>query len=88
MEKLIITVAIIGNATDRSQNPHVPITPKEIAESAIESAKVGAAVCHIHVRDPETGQVSMDFEFTGKWLSGSVTTRISSSTSPREQVHD
>ena len=62
MEKLIITVAIIGNTTDRSQNPHVPITPKEIAESAIESAKAGAAVCHIHVRDPETGQVSMDFE--------------------------
>ena len=62
MKKLIVTVAIIGNATQRSQNPNVPISPKEIADSAIESARAGAAVCHIHVRDPITEQYSMDFE--------------------------
>ncbi len=62
MEKVIITVAVIGGISQRSQNPHIPITPKEIAESAIDSAREGAAICHIHVRNPQTQQPSMDFE--------------------------
>ncbi len=41
-----------------SKSPHVPITPKQIAESAIDAAKAGAAVVHCHVRDPETGAAS------------------------------
>lgn len=62
MEKLIITAAIIGGITTREKNPHPPMTPKEIAESAVESHKAGAAVCHIHVRDPQTHASSMKFE--------------------------
>jgi uncharacterized protein (DUF849 family) len=62
MEKLIITAALIGNVTTRERNPNPPITPKEIAESAIECYQAGAAVCHVHVRDPITQAPSNDFE--------------------------
>lgn len=62
MEKLIITAAMIGGITTREKNPHPPMTPKEISESAIECHKAGAAVCHIHVRDPQTHASSMKFE--------------------------
>lgn len=50
--KIIITVALCGETT-RAQTPHVPYTPREIADSAIEAAKAGASIAHIHVRDPE-----------------------------------
>jgi uncharacterized protein (DUF849 family) len=62
MDKLIITVAIIGGITTREKTPDPPMTPQEIAESAIESYHAGAAVCHIHVRDPKTHAPSMKFE--------------------------
>ena len=62
MEKLIVTVALVGGITTREKNPNVPMTPKEIAESAIESHHAGAAICHVHVRDPETHQPSFKFK--------------------------
>jgi len=62
MDKLIITVAIIGGITTREKSPYPPMTPKEIADSAIESYHAGASVCHIHVRDPQTHLPSMKFE--------------------------
>lgn len=62
MDKLIITAAMIGGITTREKNPHPPMTPREIADSAIECHKAGAAVCHIHVRDPHTQASSMKFE--------------------------
>ncbi len=62
MDKLIITVALIGGITTREKNPYPPMTPREIAESAIESYHAGAAVCHVHVRDPGTHAPSMEFE--------------------------
>lgn len=55
MEKLIITAAITGAATVPSLTPYLPLTPKQIAESAIEAAKAGAAIVHIHARRPEDG---------------------------------
>ncbi len=58
MEKVIITAAIIGAAPTREQNPHIPITPAEIADSAVEAFNEGAAIVHIHVRNPETGESS------------------------------
>lgn len=61
-EKTIITCAITGSITRPDQHPSLPITPKEIADSAIEAAKAGAAVAHLHVRDPETGTPSMELE--------------------------
>lgn len=62
MDKLVITAAMIGGITTREKNPHPPMTPREIADSAIECHKAGAAVCHIHVRDPHTQASSMKFE--------------------------
>ena len=56
---IIITCALTGSATLSGKNKAVPVTPREIADSAIEAARAGAAIVHIHVRDPETGQASM-----------------------------
>ncbi len=55
MDKLIITAAITGSRIGRDKTPHIPITPEEISESAIECWNSGASIVHIHVRDPETG---------------------------------
>ncbi|MBF0120433.1 MAG: 3-keto-5-aminohexanoate cleavage protein [Desulfobacterales bacterium] len=60
MEKLIITSAITGAATVPSLTPYLPITPKEIADSAIEAAVSGASIVHIHARRPEDGYPSSD----------------------------
>ena len=62
MDKLIITAAIIGAITTREKSPHPPMTPQEIAASAVESCHAGASVCHIHIRDPITHAPSMKFE--------------------------
>lgn len=58
--EVIVTCAVTGAGNTTSRSPHVPVTPKEVADAAIEAAKAGAAVAHIHVRDPETGQGSRD----------------------------
>ncbi len=57
---VIITCAVTGAADTVSKSPHVPVTPEQVANAAIEAAKAGAAIAHIHVRDPETGQGSRD----------------------------
>ena len=61
-QKVIITCAITGNLTRPDQSPYLPITPQQIADSALEAAEAGAAIAHIHVRDPETGRRSMSVE--------------------------
>lgn len=61
--KTILTCAITGAHTTKKSNPNLPITPQEIAESALEAASVGASVVHIHVRDPETNGPSIKFEY-------------------------
>ncbi|SDI56056.1 3-keto-5-aminohexanoate cleavage protein [Natribacillus halophilus] len=61
-KKTMITAAVTGAGETTEKSPHVPITSKEIADAAIESAKAGAAIAHIHVRDPETGGLSHDPE--------------------------
>jgi uncharacterized protein (DUF849 family) len=60
--KTIITCAVTGASTRKDQTPYLPITPVEIANSALEAAKAGAAIVHLHVRDPETGNPSMNFK--------------------------
>ena len=55
---VFITCAVTGSGDTAGKSPHVPRSPKEIAASAIEAAKAGAAVVHCHVRDPETGAPS------------------------------
>ena len=55
---VFITCAVTGSGDTAGKSPHVPRSPKQIAESAIDAAKAGAAVVHCHVRDPETGAPS------------------------------
>jgi uncharacterized protein (DUF849 family) len=57
---VFITCAVTGSGATVGKSPHVPVTPEQIAMSAIDAAKAGAAVVHIHVRDPETGIGSRD----------------------------
>jgi uncharacterized protein (DUF849 family) len=59
-DKTIITCAVTGSITRPDQHPGLPITPEQIARAAIDAAKAGAAIAHIHVRDPATGAPSMD----------------------------
>jgi uncharacterized protein (DUF849 family) len=53
--KVIITCAVTGSIHTPSMSPHLPVTPQEIAEAAIGAAEAGAAIVHLHARDPETG---------------------------------
>ena len=62
MAKKIISVAVVGSNPTKEMNPAVPYSPKEIAQAAIESRKAGAAIVHVHVRDPETGQPNSRIE--------------------------
>lgn len=54
--KVIISCAITGSIHTPSMSPHLPVTPDEIAESSIAAAKAGAAIIHLHARDPQTGK--------------------------------
>ena len=58
--KTVITCALTGSFDTPSKNPAVPVTPEQIATSALDAAKAGAAVVHIHVRDPKTTKPSME----------------------------
>lgn len=61
-DKVIVTAAITGAIHTPSMSPYLPITPKQIADEAVRAWEAGAAVAHIHVRNPETGQPSPDLE--------------------------
>jgi uncharacterized protein (DUF849 family) len=54
--KVIITCAITGAIHTPSMSPYLPVTPEEIADAAVEAAEAGAAIVHLHARDPNTGQ--------------------------------
>jgi len=58
--KIILTCAVTGNAPFNRSHPAFPVTPAEIAASALEAARAGAAIVHLHVRNPETGEGSRD----------------------------
>lgn len=60
--KVIVTAAITGSIHTPSMSPYLPITPKQIADDAVRSWEAGAAVCHVHMRNPETGMPSPDLE--------------------------
>ena len=57
---VFITCAVTGSGGTQDRSPHVPRSPKQIADSAIAAAKAGAAIVHCHVRDPDTGAPSRD----------------------------
>jgi uncharacterized protein (DUF849 family) len=62
-DKVIITCAVTGNLTTPEQTPHLPITPEQIADACLDAADAGAAIVHIHVRDPQTGRPSMLLDY-------------------------
>jgi uncharacterized protein (DUF849 family) len=60
--KTVVTCALTGGLDNTDKNPAIPITPEQIARSGLDAANAGAAVVHIHVRDPVTGKPSMALE--------------------------
>lgn len=60
--KTILTCAVTGNLMTPEVSPHLPVSPVQIAEQALDAAKAGASIVHLHVRDPETAKGSMDME--------------------------
>ncbi|MEY9176433.1 uncharacterized protein (DUF849 family) [Bradyrhizobium elkanii] len=60
MRKVIVTCAVTGSVHTPSMSPHLPITPDQIAASAVEAAAAGASVVHLHARDPESGRPTQD----------------------------
>jgi uncharacterized protein (DUF849 family) len=60
IRKVIITCAVTGGIHTPSMSPHLPATPSQIAEAALEAAEAGAAIVHLHTRDPEDGRPTQD----------------------------
>ena len=58
MSKIIISCAVTGSIHTPSMSPHLPVTPEQIAEQSIGAAKAGAAILHLHARNPRTGRPS------------------------------
>jgi uncharacterized protein (DUF849 family) len=67
--KVIISCAITGSIHTPSMSPHLPVTAEEIADSAIGAAEAGAAIVHLHARDPETGKPDQSLERFAPFLS-------------------
>lgn len=63
MKPTILSCAVTGSHTTREHNETLPVTPEEIANDCIAAARAGAAICHIHVRDPESGVPSMELAY-------------------------
>ncbi len=62
-QEVIVTCAVTGAGDTVGKHPAIPVTPQQIADSAIEAAKAGAAIAHMHVRDPGTGKGSRKTEY-------------------------
>src|SRR5207237_4920942 len=58
--KVIITCAITGSIHTPSMSPYLPVTPKQIADAAVAAAEAGAAIVHLHARDPVDGHPTQD----------------------------
>lgn len=69
-EKIIVTVAVTGSQPRKEINPAVPYSPKEIVEAAVACHKAGAAIVHVHVRDPQTGRPDFKIELFKEVLDG------------------
>jgi len=69
-QKVIVTAALTGSAHFPSMSPYLPITPEQIIKEGIKSAEAGAAILHIHVRNPENGMPSPDIDIFRTVLTG------------------
>jgi uncharacterized protein (DUF849 family) len=67
-DKVIITCAVTGAIHTPTMSPYLPITPEEIADAAVGAAEAGAAIVHLHARDPETGRPDQTPEGFGRFL--------------------
>ncbi len=67
-DKVIITCAVTGAIHTPSMSPYLPVTPEEIAEAAVGAAEAGAAIIHLHARDPVTGKPDQTPEAFGRFL--------------------
>ena len=70
--RVVVTCAVTGNLTTPEQTPHLPITPEQIARSALAAAAAGAVVAHIHVRDPQAAGPPWRSSSTARWSSASA----------------
>ena len=68
--KVIITAAITGSIHTPTMSPHLPITPKEIGDEAVRAYEAGAAVCHVHARDPKDGRPSASLQLFKEIITG------------------
>ena len=68
MSKVIITCAITGAIHTPSMSPYLPVTPEEIIEASVGASEAGAAIIHLHARDPVTGKPDQSPEAFGKFL--------------------
>src|SRR5580692_11776712 len=66
--KVIITCAVTGAIHTPSMSPYLPVTPQEIADAAIGAAEAGAAIVHLHARDPQTGKPDQSPEAFARFL--------------------
>ena len=69
-EKAVITAAITGSIHTPTMSDYVPITPKQIADEAVRACEAGAAVCHVHARNPETGMPVPDLNLMKEIITG------------------
>ena len=67
-DAVIITCAVTGAIHTPAMSPHLPVTPDQIAEAAISAAEAGAAILHLHARDPETGKPDQTPEGFARFL--------------------
>ena len=67
-DTVVITCAVTGNLTMPEQTPHLPITPEQIADAAVGAADAGAAIVHLHARDPATGRPTPDPDVFAQFL--------------------
>ena len=68
--KVIITCAVTGSIHTPSMSPHLPITPREIADAAVAAAEAGAAIVHLHARDPVDGHPTQDPKYFREFAPG------------------
>ena len=66
--KVMITCAVTGAIHTPSMSPHLPITPEEIADAAVGAAEAGAALVHVHARNPKTGQPDQSPQAFELWM--------------------
>lgn len=62
MREVILTCAVTGNITRPDQTPYLPVTPSQVVDACLQAAEAGAAIVHVHVRDPVTGAPSMEID--------------------------